>query len=73
MVYNKYPIEILIKNIGRLSIKNLLYHQTLTAEFCAIYILSKNCTCCNEEEYITLNDVLEIQNHLTEKEIKIYM
>jgi hypothetical protein len=73
LVYTQYPIDILIKNINRLSIKNLLYHQFLTAEFCAKYILSKNSTCCNEEEYITLNDVIEIQNHLTKEEIKKYM
>jgi hypothetical protein len=73
LVYNQYSIELLIKNINRLSIKNLLYHQHLTAEFCAKYILSKNCTSCNEEENITIYDVIVIQPHLTEEEIKKYM
>jgi hypothetical protein len=73
LIHTKYPVDILIKNINRLSIKNLLYYQKLTAEFCAKYILSKNSACCNEEEYITLKDVLEIQNHLTEEEIKKYV
>ena len=73
LVYKKYPIDVLIKNINRLSIKNLIYHQTLTAEFCAKYILGPNCTCCNEEEYITIYDVVKAQKHLKEDEITKYM
>ena len=73
LVYTQYSIDVLIKNINRLSIKNLLYHQKLTAEFCAKYILSKNSACCNEEDNITINDVVEVQTHLTKDEIKKYM
>ncbi len=73
LVSTQYPIEILIKNINRLSIKNLLYNQTLTAEFCAKYILSKHCASCTEEDNITIHDVVEVQTHLTEEEIKKYM
>lgn len=56
----KYTIEELIENIDNLSIKILLYTQDLTPEFCVKYIINGQKS--TEEEYITLDDIIRIQD-----------
>jgi hypothetical protein len=56
----KYTIEELIENIDNLSIKILLYTQDLTPEFCMKYIV--NVQKSTEEDYITLDDIIRIQD-----------
>lgn len=63
--YNKFDIHILEKNINNLSLKTLLYTQTLTAEFCAKYILDKKYASCVEDKFIDVGDVLNAQPHIT--------
>jgi hypothetical protein len=56
---NEYPIEELEKYIGQLSIKTLLYTQTLTLEFCKKYLLDGK-----GEEDFTVKEILSAQPHL---------
>ena len=65
--YKKYSIDELIKHIDELTIKTLLYTQDLTPEFCIKYILAPGCSCCTEEEYITEEDVMRVQNFTQEQ------
>ena len=65
----KYTIDLLEKNINFLSIKNLLYTQDLTPEFCVKYILNENYASCVEDTFICMGDVLNAQKHITKKEI----
>ena len=59
-LYTKeYPIEELEKYIDELSIKTLLYTQTLTLEFCKKYMLDGK-----GEEDFTDKEILFAQPHL---------
>jgi hypothetical protein len=70
-LYSKqWPIEDIEANIDRLSLKTILYTQTITAEFAVKYILTTDdYACCVEETYYDINDVLDLQPHLTREEI----
>lgn len=62
---NKYPIDILIKNIDNLSIKPLVVHQHLDADFCKKYILNEEYQTIVEDYYlVTIEWVLWHQPHL---------
>ena len=63
--YHKFDIHTLEKNINNLSLKTLLYTQTLTAEFCVKYILDEKYASCVEDTYIDMGDVLNAQPHIT--------
>ena len=67
----KYSIDILEANIERLNIRNLLNTQLLTADFCIKYILSGDYASCQEEMYISLDDILKKQPHLHEEDFGI--
>jgi hypothetical protein len=56
---NEYPVEELEKYIDQLSIKTLLYTQTLTVEFCKKYMLDGK-----GEEDFTVKEILFAQPHL---------
>lgn len=71
--YNKFDIHILEKNINNLSLKTLLYTQTLTAEFCAKYILDKRYASCVEDKFIDVSDVLNAQPHITKLALLLAM
>lgn len=71
--YNKFDIHILEKNINNLSLKTLLYTQTLTAEFCAKYILDKRYASCVEDKFIDVGDVLNAQPHITKLALLLAM
>ena len=70
-LYSKqWPIEDIEANIDRLSLKTILYTQRITAEFAVKYILITNeYALCVEETYYDINDVLDLQPHLTREEI----
>ena len=70
-LYSKqWPMEDIETNIGRLSIKTILYTQRITAEFAVKYILTTDeYALCVEETYYDINDVLDLQPHLTRDEI----
>jgi len=59
LYFNEYPVEELEKYIDQLSIKTLLYTQTLTVEFCKKYMLDGK-----GEEDFTVKEILFAQDHL---------
>lgn len=65
----KYDIELLEKNINNLSMKTLLYTQDLTADFCVKYILNEKFASCIEDTFISIEDILIAQKHLTKTSI----
>ena len=66
----EWTIKELEANIYRLSLKSILYTQQITAEFAVKYILTTDeYACCVEETYYDLDDVLDLQPHLTREEI----
>jgi hypothetical protein len=66
LMYAKYDITILEKNIERLSLQNLLKTQTLTPEFCRTYLLHpEEYGLCLEDHYISREDILLYQPHIT--------
>lgn len=66
---NKYSLEELENNIHNFNLKTLLINQTLTASFCAKYILSEEYASRVEETYIDSNDVLGYQPHISDEEL----
>jgi len=69
LLKNKYPIEVLEKNIYNLSISRILNTQILTPEFCVKYILNEDYASCVEETYICDLDVLHKQPHIKQVEL----
>ncbi len=70
LMYNKYDIETLEFNIDRLSLKKLLLTQTLTTEFCKLYLLNPDeHGMCVEDHYISIEDILMYQKHITKEEL----
>jgi hypothetical protein len=69
LIHTRYTISELEASIDHLSVKYLLNYQTLTAEFCAKYILNDYCATCQEDTYICTGDVLNKQPHLTRVEL----
>jgi len=71
IIKNKYSMEELEANLNDLEIKHILQHQTLTAEFCAKYVLNEDYATCEEDLYlIDIGYVLHHQKHLTREEIE---
>lgn len=60
----KYPMDILEKNVFHLSFAALLHWQTLDAEFCRKYILNESYQDVEEWYLITHDYVLKKQPHL---------
>ena len=72
LMYNKYDIETLEFNIDRLSLKKLLLTQTLTTEFCKLYLFNpEEHGMCVEDHYISIDDILLYQKHIIREELKI--
>jgi hypothetical protein len=61
---NQYDYSILKSNIYAVSLVDILKTQKLTLEFCAKYILNKNFQFLEEEELITIEDVVKHQPHI---------
>jgi len=66
----KYPIEILIKNVEHLSLATLLRWQTLDADFCKKYILNEDYQCVEEKYKVTIEYVLKRQPHLSFQDLE---
>jgi hypothetical protein len=61
---NKYPIDILIKNVKNLSIKTLLRWQHLDADFCKKYILNEKYQSVEDSYLVTYEYILKHQPHI---------
>ena len=66
----KYPMEILIKNIDHLSISTLLRWQRLDADFCIKYILNEDYQSVEEKYKVTSEYILKRQPHLTHQDLE---
>jgi len=64
--YQKYSIDVLEENIHKLSLWKLLKTQILNREFCIKYILNDEHASCDEDTYITWQDVIQHQPHIAE-------
>ena len=66
----QYTCQELAENINSLSLKTILYTQSIDAEFAVKYILTTDdYALCVEETYYDIHDVLDLQPHLTYDEI----
>ncbi len=66
----QYTVQELVENINNLSLKTILYTQSIDAEFAVKYILTTDdYALCVEETYYDIHDVLDLQPHLTYDEI----
>ncbi len=71
LMYNKYDIDTLEHNIDRLGLKRLLTKQKLTTAFCIKYLLNpEEYGMGVEDEYISKNDILVYQKHITSEELE---
>jgi len=67
---NSYSIDVLEKNIDRLSLKPILYTQHLTPEFCVKYIIDNDeHASCGEEADISKYAVARAQPHISIQEL----
>jgi len=74
MMKEKYSIDFLIKNIYKFNLIDILKTQKLTEEFIVNYILNSIYQLTEEEQKITINDVLKYQTHINEnKLLKLYI
>ena len=62
---NKYSLEVLKENIYLLNLVDILRTQRLTARFVVHYILNNIYQLKKEEQYITMEDVIKYQSHIT--------
>ena len=67
--YSIRDIIFLIENAS-VPLLTFLYNQKLSAYVCAKYILDDKYAVSDLDYYITMDDVLSLQKHLTEDEIK---
>jgi len=66
----KFDIETLEKNIDNLSLRRVLLTQHLTLEFCLKYILNpEEHAICNEDFYISKEDIIIYQPHISKEEL----
>ena len=71
LMYKKYDCNTLEYNIDRLGLKRLLTTQLLTVEFCVNYLLNpEEHGMCVEDHYISINDILQYQTHITRKQLE---
>jgi hypothetical protein len=68
---NQYDMTTLKENIYAHNLWDILKTQKLTTDFCVKYILNKNYQLTEEEEEITIKDVLILQPHLDKTELFI--
>lgn len=70
IIKNKYSTEELEQNIRHLSMTVLVNYQTLTADFCAKYILDeKNMDSYEEKDRLDYWYVLRKQPHITREQL----
>lgn len=63
---NQYDYETLKTNIYCVSLIDILKTQILTADFCVKYILNNKFKLADEDQYITLDLVKQLQPHLSD-------
>ena len=68
---NKYDMQILKENIYAVSLWDILKTQILTKDFCVKYILNKNYQMLEEDEKITVKDVIRLQTHIDKRELLV--
>ena len=68
---NKYDMQTLKENIYAVSLWDILKTQILTKDFCVKYILNKNYQMLEEDEKITVKDVLRLQSHIDKRELLV--
>lgn len=68
---NKYDMQTLKENIYAVSLWDILKTQILTKDFCVKYILNKNYQMLEEDEKITVKDVLQLQSHIDKRELLV--
>ena len=74
LMYKKYDIDTLEYNIDRLGLKRLLTTQNLTLAFCVKYLLnSTEYGMGVEDTYISNNDILLYQKHITREELEEHL
>jgi len=66
---NNYETDILIKNINRLDMVEILKTQYLDIDFVINYILNKEYQCMPNEEDIDIHDIIRYQPHLNRNNI----
>jgi hypothetical protein len=71
-LYNKqYDLQILKEHIYAVSLWDILKTQRLTSNFCVKYILNKNYQMEKNDETITINDVVNLQPHISKIELLV--
>lgn len=68
---NKYPLDVLEKNIQHLSLITLVRCQHLDAEFCKKYVLNEKYQDREEYDTITTDWVFRWQPHLKYEDLLI--
>ena len=71
---NKYPLELIEKNINNLNLVHILITQTLTAEFCVKYFCypDKSYAKDDVDEEIYIHHILRYQPHIKLIDIENY-
>jgi hypothetical protein len=67
----QYDMRTLKENIYAVSLWDILKTQKLTKEFCVKYILNKNYQMTDEDEKITIQEVLKLQPDIDKKELLV--
>jgi hypothetical protein len=68
---NQYNLQILKEHIYSVSLWDILKTQKLTCDFCVKYILNKNYQMEKHDETITINDVVNLQPHISKNELLV--
>jgi hypothetical protein len=72
LMYAKFDIITLERNIDRLSLRNLLRTQILTPDFCVKYLLNpEEHGMCVEDHYISKQDIILYQPHITMQSLEV--
>jgi hypothetical protein len=68
---NLYDLTMLKNNIYALSLVDIVKTQRLTPEFCVKYILNNAFQLTEEEENITIKDIMQYQTHISYEELVV--
>ena len=71
---DKYSMDVLRENIYATGLIEILQTQTITEDFAVNYILNERFQLSDDEEKISIDNVLKLQPHLKkEKLLKLYV
>ena len=68
---NLYDLTMLKNNIYTLNLFDIVKSQKLTPEFCVKYILNNAFQLTEEEENITIKDIMQYQTHISYEELVV--